>query len=452
VDADSLFLRAKEAVDNSNYDYAIALFMDILTREPEHLRSLRALRGCELKKFQEAGAGAKVAALFKGIVPLIKSFLPLKPEKKIRACEKYLTYDPTSIGVLMRLGKAYARLGCKDAATDTLEFARQRKPHHIGALRLLAELSRDKGDYDKALRCMREVVKLRPTDRAAEQEMRRMSAEAHITESKIDKAKDFTEVLRDRDQAAHLEREQRVAHTRDEHQTEIAEARKEVEAQPKDAQAWRAYGDALSRAEQFQKAEEAYRKEFGLSKKFPARERVGEARRRRLLQVERVLKDKVEESGHAPDVVARYEQAHKQRLDFSIKETAFRCEHHPTDLKLAFRLGEYYFERGEKEDIQKAVREFQKAQGAAGLKQRARLMLARCFRQNPATLDMACDALGAALDEAEVHTDFWKRLTYELASVHEDMDETAEALALYKKIYAVDAGYRDVDDKVTTLS
>jgi tetratricopeptide (TPR) repeat protein len=452
VDADSLFLRGKEAADSGNYDYAIAIFLDILKKEPEHLKSLRALRGCEMAKFQEGGSSAKVTGMLKGMGSLLGGMTGGKPEKQVRICEKYLVNDPTNISVLLRLGRAYEKLGYMEAATDTLEFARQRKPDHVGVLRQLADICRVKGDYEKALRCMREIVKLKPNDRNADQDLRRLSAEAHITETRIDKAKDFTEVLRDKDQSAKLEKEQHVARTDGEKDAVIDAAQTAAEANPEDEKAQRNYGDALFNSERFKEAEEVYKKEFGLSKRFPARERVGDARRRRLIQIERALKQQIQDGDKSSEMIAKYKQACKQRVDFCVKETAFRCQHHPTDLSLAYQLGQYYFERGGGDDIQAAIKQFQRAQGGPSLRTQSRLMLARCFRKTPATLDMARDTLETSVTEAEENTDMWKQLVYELASILEQLDDASGALGWFKKIYAVDAGYKDVSGKVTALS
>ncbi|MHC4830558.1 MAG: hypothetical protein ACYTFT_09435, partial [Planctomycetota bacterium] len=50
-----LFDKAAQAVKRRNYDYAIELFLQELTRDPNNADARRALRAAEMKKFQESG-------------------------------------------------------------------------------------------------------------------------------------------------------------------------------------------------------------------------------------------------------------------------------------------------------------------------------------------------------------------------------------------------------------
>lgn len=454
MDVDSLFLRGKEAADGGNYDYAIAIFLDILKQQPEHLKSLRALRGCEVARFQEQGGSARLQAFLKGFGHLVTACLPgIKPEKVADACERYLVNDPTSIGILRRLGAAYEKRGLLEAATDTLEFARQRAPDHIGVLRQLGALCQTKGDYEKAVRCFQEIVRIKPADRNAAQRAKSISAEAHLQRSHMVGAESFVDTLKDKDQAKTLELESHIAHSTEEKDAQVAERQKAADANPSDPEAWRDLGDTLFAAERFVEAEKAFVKEFELTKRYNARERLGETRRRRLLKLETQAREAAEKGARAPVLVAAFRKARKQRLDFGVKEFRFRCDHHPTDLKLAWQLGNVYFERAENDDIQKAIKEFQRAMNGPGLRSNAQLLLARCFRKNPKTLDMARDQLQQAVEEVEdVTLEIGKKLQYELAGVEEELGETANAIKHYKQIYSVDAAYRDVAQKVQELS
>ena len=456
MDLNVLFIRGKEAADTGNYDYAIAIFLDILKVDPTHEKTRRALRGCELARFQEKGAGfgARLVAFFKGFGSLIKAFLPgMKPDKVADACERYLARDPASIPVLRRLGSAYQRMGHLDAAVDTLEFARQRKPENLSVLRQLGELSREKGDYEKAVKCFHEIVRIKPSRRDAEQRAKDIAAEMHVHRSHLSEAKGYREVLRDEEGAKGLEDEQRIARSEEEKDARVAAQQKKLDENPEDPIALRDLGQALYDAERFDEAEKVFAKEFEISKQYNARERLGNARLRRLMKAERAAKEAADESGQAPALAAKAEKLHKDRMDFAIKEFEFRRQQHPTDMRLAFQLGNYYFERGEEEDIEKAIQQFQQAVNAPGLKLQAKLMLARCFAQTPQTLDMAKDQLVGALDEVEdIGMEIGKKLTYELARVQEEMGETAEAAKHYKEIYAKDAAYRDVAKKIRELS
>ena len=86
------------------------------------------------------------------------------------------------------------------------------------------------------------------------------------------------------------------------------------------------------------------------------------------------------------------------------------------------------------------------------LKARAQLMLGRCFALNPKTLDMAKEQFMKAYEGMEDdQSDMAKSLLYELGAACEKMGNKPDALAWYKKIFAVDAGYRDVAKKIQQL-
>ena len=455
MDVNGLFLRGKEAADGGNYEYAIAIFLDILRAHPDHRNSRVALRGCEMEQFRERGGGAmaKLTGFFKGLGPLVTMNLCIgKPAKAMDHCERYLVNNPTSIRVLMRLARACEKLGHLDAAADTLEFARQRRPQHMAVLRHLGEVQRQRGDYEKSVRCFQEILRLRPQDRDAAERVKNISAESHLKRSHLEEAESFRESLRDGETAEALEKEIRLARSDDEKGSEIAKFQKAVEANPEDAKAQSDLGDACSRAEQFREAEAAYRKAFELSKRYNDREKLGTARLRYLQQVERKATREAEEGDHAPHLIAKARQAREQRVEFAVKEFEFRRKNHPTDMNLAWNLGNFYVEAGGDENISKAMQQFQQAMSSPGLKIQAQRMLGHCFAMNPKTLDMAKEQYQKALEQVDdPRMEMGKTLMYELGSIDEKLGNTAEAVTWYKKIFAVDAGFKDVGKKVQTL-
>ena len=453
MDSEALFQRGKEAADRGNYDYAISIFRDLLRADPNHRNGRIALRGCEMTKFQEAGGGAKakLMGMLKGIGPRLALMLGGKPEKVAENAERYLMHEPTNISVLLKLAAAHTQQANLDAAADTLEFARQRAPQHIGVLRRLGNILHQLGQYDKAVRCFQEINTLKPQDREAGDRVREISAESHLKRSRMDQSQSYRETLRDAKTTSALERDQKASHTDEEREEEVARLKAAVEAKPEDPETHQRLGDGLFRSERYQEAEAAYRKAFEIGKRYPAREKMGNARLKGLEKVERLAKEKVDEQG---DAISRgaYKEAQKRRLEFAIKEFEFRRRQHPTDMKLAYQLGLYYVEANGEEDIPKAIQQFQQAMSSPGLKVRAQFMLGRCFAMNPKTLDMAREQLVGALESSdEKGTDIAKALMYELGTVSEKMGQKPEALNWYKKIFSVDAGFKDVTKKIQEL-
>jgi lipoprotein NlpI len=63
--------------------------------------------------------------------------------------------------------------------------------------------------------------------------------------------------------------------------------------------------------------------------------------------------------------------------------------------------------------------------------------------------DLAKRSLENAIAEKLAFDDEKKDLLYELASIHEQTGNSDQAFEIYKSIFEMDIGYRDVDSKVT---
>ena len=375
-----------------------------------------------------------------------------KPEKVADAAEAYLVNDPTNVHVLMTLANALEKLEHLEAAADTLEFARQRSPNHLGVLCRLAEVLYALGQYEKSVRCYQAILALRPNDREASARSRTVSAESHLKRSHLEESQTFREQLRDETTTKTLAQADRMVRTSEEADQDIAQHKKAVEGNPNDAEALMRLGELLARSERLAEAEAAYRKSFELGKKWPAREKLGDTHLRLLEQAEQEAKKVAEESGRDPSGVARAHEAARQRLEFAVKEFEVRRKQHPTETRLAWQLGQYYFELGGEANIQQAIQQFQQAVTSVPLKARAQLMLGRCFALNPKTLDMAKEQFTKAYEAMEDdQSEMAKSLLYELGAASEKMGSKPDALAWYKKIFAVDAGYRDVAKKIQQL-
>ncbi len=71
---------------------------------------------------------------------------------------------------------------------------------------------------------------------------------------------------------------------------------------------------------------------------------------------------------------------------------------------------------------------------------------------DPKTLDMANDQYQKAFDALENRTgDMGKQIMYQMAQIHEKMGASDEALKLYKQIFSVDAGFKDVAHKIHSI-
>jgi hypothetical protein len=73
--------------------------------------------------------------------------------------------------------------------------------------------------------------------------------------------------------------------------------------------------------------------------------------------------------------------------------------------------------------------------------------LGQCFARR-GIFDLAASQLADAIKEKVGFDDEKKELIYQLAGVLEKMGKREDAFAQYKIIYAVDAGFKDVTEKM----
>jgi len=458
MEADLMFVRGREAADAGNYDYAIAIFRDILRQSPDHVKSRIALRGCELEKFRERGGGFKAAfiGLLKGIGPYLRLLISTKsPEKQIEAAEQFLMNYPTFRPVLLRLAKALSKLRHYEAAINTLEFARQQSPENVSILVQLGETYAEKEDYRKAARCYEEAVRLRPRDRFLAERLKDLNAIAHLKSTGLEESKSYREQIRDEKKAIALEEEERLLHTTEEVAAAIARLQARLKEEPDNANIFIRLGDLYLRKEQYDFARACYEKAHALNPTFVTEEKLSDLEIRLLTIAEEKAIAAARATPDNADLQAQAREATRRRLDFAIRTYEDRAAKHPTEIPLRHQLGMYYFERGTAEDIAKAITCFQRAVVDPRFRENARFMLGRCFARDERTRDMAINQLEQALKlvlERAPLSDRAKEIQYNLAQVYEAMGDKSKALAWYKKVFEIDAAYRDVSRKVAQLA
>ena len=146
----------------------------------------------------------------------------------------------------------------------------------------------------------------------------------------------------------------------------------------------------------------------------------------------------------APDYAEKSAQLKTERDNYLLSEISQRAERYPGDLGIRFELAELLFKLGK---FNEAMPEFQKAQANPHKRLQAMSYLGQCFAACGMN-DIAARQLQNALKEKPVFDDEKKDMTYALAIVFEKMGKQNEADDLYKQIFEVDMGFKDVKAKV----
>ena len=124
AEVDKLFSKGKEAFEKKNYDYAIDLFRQILSIDPDHVQSRQALRATCLKKCQDHGFPSAGKAVLSGLGSRFGAMLggiTKNVGKKIDSLMDYLVKDPNNVKVRVQLGEALKEGGHLDGAITAVE-------------------------------------------------------------------------------------------------------------------------------------------------------------------------------------------------------------------------------------------------------------------------------------------------------------------------------------------
>ncbi|MCM8531191.1 MAG: hypothetical protein NE330_08540, partial [Lentisphaeraceae bacterium] len=146
-----------------------------------------------------------------------------------------------------------------------------------------------------------------------------------------------------------------------------------------------------------------------------------------------------EEAAQAATEIASLEQ---QKSDFLLQKAKERAQTYSNDANVHMELAMILWDR---QDIDEALSEFQKAQGSPRHRKKATLHKAKCFAIKK-QYDIAVKEFEALLSEMEEMNKDKMDVLYELAIALKRMGRDDESLEKYKMIYEVDVEYRDVKE------
>ena len=451
MDTDALFQKGSAAADRGNYDYAIAIYRELLANDPGHIKAKIALRGCERRRFDESGnqALATILGYLKGFVPLIKTLLLKKdPEKLIGYCEDLLLHCPRSVGALIGEAEAARRVGRSELAIYLYEDVRQLRNGYIKALRALGELYEEKDDGRKALNYYQEALRYRPGDGVIDKKIRDLQAVVHMQESKIEDAESFTDSIKDADEAREARERTSMMRSEDAVGREIAELTEEIKQNPKDVRLLSKLGDLYAENKNAEMALKAFRQACRVDpRNFDARAKFGNLQLRRADGFIGDLQTKLRANPDDQELKKKLEDAQTKRKAFAMQEYVKRVEMHPTDMGLRLEYGVVLMDS---QEIDRAIGEFQQAVNDNRQRMKARQLLGECFVQKKQH-DLAIRQFEEALKDSPVMTEQVKGVWYSLGRAYEEKGDRQKAADIFQKIYEVDIQFEDVAKRVEEL-
>ncbi|MCX6894882.1 MAG: hypothetical protein NTZ16_05150 [Verrucomicrobia bacterium] len=446
-DLKALFRKGNEALQRDNFDYAIALYNQILDKEPACYECRESLRAAQAGKAGKAGGFFKKAFNFAGASPqLTKARLAVhrNPLEAIATAEQILNGDPHNFTAHKILADAALAAEMPRTAVLSLEAVVRNAPGDKAATAQLADALSQAGDVNRAERLLGELCRAFPADGELSKQLKNVAALRTMGENGYETLAtgtgSYRDILRDKDEAVSLEQEKRVEKTEDVAARLIGEYETRLQTEPNNLKLIRDLAELYTQKEQFDRALEYYDR----IKKSEGGNDSSLDRNIALTVVRKCDHQIAHLDPAAPDHAATVARLEAEKLAYQLAECQQRVERFPTDLVIRFEFAQLLFKAGK---IGEAIQELQKAQNNPHKRIAAMSLLAQCFATRK-MFDLAARTLQNALKEKTGFDDERKELVYQLGCVLEKMGKKDEAMEQFKLIYETDIGYKDVSAKV----
>jgi tetratricopeptide (TPR) repeat protein len=448
IDTSSYKEKAKVAVERRNYPYAIEVYQEILQIAPNDVDVRRSLRAVEIRQAKELGI-SRTMAILKNLGTYLKIMLPSRNhEQMIITCERYLASDPGNAKVLRKLAGALFAAGYKEPAAAVLEDLRQQMPDDLEGLRMLQSAYREMDEHKKALDINNEILKISPGDRAASQARRDLSA-TDMSEKFVEAATSgergsaAQKIMKDEKEAERIRRE--ALRTEDEVRAEIEAVRDDIKARPEDARLFVKLGNLYLRLRNFDEAEA----QFGTAKELSPTEytitmKLQDVDIARMRDAARKLSKAMQANRADARAKAAYRDAYYKLLDFRLKCFEEREKQFPTELNIAFELGNIYFE---KSSLDEAIKRYQRTVHDPKNRAKSFLNLGISF-QKKKQYDLALKQFTEGSDSLEIWNQAKMTLIYQRGDCYEEMGEPKKAEVDFTAIYEKDISFKDVTKRL----
>lgn len=438
----NLWKRARLAQEQRNWEYVVNLGLPVVQAYPLFLESRMLVRLAE-------GEIAKTAK--KGLFGGGGMSFSMKSNKKDpyeaiwELEENVFQKDPFNVKANLEFYELGMRAGQPALAVLGLETIRAGHPTNTKIAHQLAEHYMAHDLPEKAGEVYRLIAKQDPRDMAAIKGEKDAAARGSI---KNQWQGDFRSSIKDASEQNKLEKMQKQGMTPEEMQDLLGELSADYEREPQNITTVKNMAGLLEKMENFDQALAFYRYALTLNPADVSMERKIELLDEKVQDMQVVaLEASIEADPNAPDIEERradLAEIKRQRGQKAVTEAKQRVDRNPTDKQYRFDLGQAYFNGGM---YGEAIPELQQARTSPNLRNRALMMLGKCFEKKNMN-DLAINAFGDATKEMTIMDNNKKELLYELAMVYEKVGRRDEYLDALKEIYNFDYGYKDVAKRV----
>lgn len=442
----NLWLKGVSALQLKNFDYAISLILSVIKQSPEFLEGRKILRRAEGEK-----ARSQKKSLFGGGLSLGGFKLPTGKKDPWEAIadleENVFQKDPYNINANQTLYDLAMRVNQPDLAAFALETIREGHQQNTRNMHVLAQHYMAHDQPEKASEVFRNILKVTPSDMDAIKGEKDSAAKTSMLRQGWQQD-NMKGAMKDQKEAQQLEMLSRQGMTREQMEGLLAQLFVDYEKDQNNITVVKRIADLYDKMEDHSSALSYYEWAVQLNPgDVTLQARVEQVRNKVAdLQVQ-AMQAEIDANPDAPDIEEKRAQVlaiKRDRLAALLAEAKSKVERNPTDKQYRF---DYAVVLCEGEMFREAIPELQQAKSNPHIRNKALLMLGKCFAALNMN-DLAIGAMQEAVKEIPAFNNEKKNLLYHLGLVYEKVGNATEYLNCMKEIYNNDYGYLDVAHRV----
>lgn len=441
----NLWLKGVSAYQLKNFDYAVNLILAVVKQAPEFLEGRRLLRRAEVDKSRGQKKGLFGGGLNLGGLKFGTS--KKEPWEAIAELEDNIFQkDPYNSNANQTLYEMAMRLGQHDLAAFALETIREGHPDNTRNMHVLAQHYMAYDQPEKASDVYRSIIKRDSTDMDAIKGEKDAAAKTSMMRQGWQGGADAAK--KDKTEALQLENQARQGMTREQQDALLGQYFAEYEQDQNNVNVVKKIADLYNQMDEPESALPYYDWAMQLNPGDVALSaRVEQVRNKIAEKQIAAMEAEIESNPDAPDIEdkrANIRAIKQERSATLLAEARSKVDRNPTDKQYRFDLAAVLYQC---EQFKEAIPELQQAKSNPHIRNKALLMLGKCFSALNMN-DLAVNAYGEAVKEILSFTHEKKELLYELGIVYEKMGRKDDYLNCMKEIYNNDYGYRDVARRV----
>jgi len=443
--AQIFFERARTVAATGSHDYAIEMFLQGLSLDPENVTAHQALR--ETSMVRKASGGKAL-----GMMDAMKLKKAKDDKLTMLQAERGLAFDPGNMDWMVQFLQGAVRTGFHETAmwigNILLRANHETKKPSYEKFIILKNAYKELNEWELAVESAKFAAQLKPDDMELQAESKNLAAELAMKKGKYDKTS--MDSVRDKDTQDKLLRDERDVRDMDFLGRLIAECEAEFRAEPNEAGKLMKYVEALEKTEDVDyenKALEALEAFYARTKQFRFRRRIGAIKMKQLGRMERSLRAAVQETPGDEGLKKDYADFRREQFEFELSEYRMWADNYPTELGLQFEVAKRLFVLKQHED---AIPVLQDARQDPKLKYQATLYLGRAFYETQ-FLDEAVETLQGILEEYQTRDDTLKQILYWLGRALEDKGDRDAAIKRYSQLAQMEFKYADVQLRIRAL-